>query len=322
MRREDILRYCNPAAIYGARRVILAEGRGEGQRLVEVKTTAGLRASFMEDKCLDILDLEYKGVNLAFLSKNGLMDVRHSEGDAFHRYWAGGFLSTCGLRNTGTSCTVGKEFFPFHGRIGLTPAENVSVRTDDNNITISGITRETALFGHCLEMERTIVIPINGAKITVRDQVRNLTPEAEYIFFLYHINFGYPFLNEELILEWPESEVNGRTPESIAAIDNRFTITKPKDNEPEHVYFYHTEEEYPQVKLTNPKLNINAKIQYDRKQLPALAQWKCMRSGDYALGIEPGTSIIRGRAQELENGYDIKVPAFGTLEYGFTIELD
>ena len=317
--REDLLRRCNPASVYGARRVVVADGRGQGQRLVEVKTAAGLRASFLEDKCLDILDLEFKGVNLAFLSKNGLMALSHPETNTFSQYWTGGFLSTCGLRNSGPPCTVNDEFFPLHGRIGVTPAEHVSVHVDDSAVTISGTIRETALFGHWLEMERSIVIPVDGAKITVKDKVNNLGPEAEPVFMLYHINFGFPFLSEELTVDFPEGEVKGRTPEAQAAINDRTRFTAPKDGEAENVFFHFPNDENPKVRLFNPNLSISAEIQYERSRLPVLTQWKCMRSGDYALGIEPGTSLIRGRAKELEDGYDTKVPGFGTLEYGFTI---
>ena len=318
--REDLLRRCNhPNTIFGARRVILAEGRGKGQRLVEVKTAGGLRASFLEDKCLDIFDLEYKGTNLAFYTKNGLTDVRHTEADSYHKYWAGGFLFTCGLRNVGPKCTVGDEFFPFHGRIGMTPAEHVSIKTTGDNITITGTTKESALFGHSLEMERTIVIPAFGAEISVRDKVRNLAPEDEYVFLLYHINFGHPFLSEDLVVKFPEGEVRGRGPDDQAVINDHAKFTGPKDNQPENVFFHYPKEEYPVVSLNNPKLNINAEIKYDRKQLPVLTQWKCMRAGDYALGIEPSTSTVKGRAAELESGYNIKVPAFGSLDYGFTV---
>jgi len=214
---------------------------------------------------------------------------------------------------------VGDEFFPLHGRVGLIPAEHIGVHVDDSNITISGTIRETALFGHSLEMERVIVMPVDGAAISVRDKISNLSPEAEPLFFLYHINFGFPFLSEELKVDFPEGDVKGRTPEARAAIETRADFTAPRDGQGEHVFFYLPKEDNPKVKLFNPSLGIGAEIQYDRRRLPVLTQWKSMRSGDYALGIEPGTSFIRGRAKELEDGYSVKVPGFGVLEYGFTV---
>jgi len=315
---KDLLRYGIPKTVYGARRMELTEGRHKGQQLIEVKTAKGLSATLLESKCLDIYELSYKGVNLAFFSKNGLVN---SEGlGDFTSYWQGGFLSTCGLRNTGGSCEYEGEYFPTHGSLGLTAAEHISVSADENEICISGKTSETALFGHHLEMVRKITIPSDGAKIVVSDTIHNLTSKAEPLFLLYHINFGFPFLSENLELEFPEAEVRGRTDLAEQKIADYKKICPPIDDEPEVVYFHTVNEKDAQVKLTNKPLGIKAVLSYDSNSLPVLAQWKSMKSGDYALGIEPGTSFIRGRKEEMENGYDIKVPAFGKLEFGFTIE--
>jgi len=318
----DVLKRCNPGALYGARRVTLADGRGRGQRLVEVGTSAGLRAVFMEDKCLDILSLEYKGVNLGFLSKNGIVAVADTAADSFTKYWAGGFMSTCGLRNTGPACKVGDEFFPLHGVIGQTPAENVCVSVDENEIVLTGKIRETALFGHNLEMERRIVIPADGAEITVNDSIMNLNPEPESVFLLYHINFGFPFLDEGLEIRLPKGKIKPRSDFAAEHIADMGKITAPVDGQQEMVYFCLPDEKEAGVTLSNKNLGICAKIVYDSVRLPVLTQWKCMRSGDYALGIEPGTSFIRGRKEELENGYNVEIPGFRSFKYGFTVTVE
>jgi hypothetical protein len=322
--REELLRRNNPDALFGARRVELADGHGKGLRLIEVKTAAGLSASFAEDKCLDIIDLSYNGVNLAFLSKNGLVTapLANPNADSFLKYWQGGFMSTCGLRNSGPSCRIDKEFFPFHGHVGQMPASRVNVKVDEEKIKIKGRIRESSLFGHCLEMERKITIPSDGASIKVKDTIYNLTPEPETILFLYHINFGFPFLSEDLVLKFPEAEVSGRTDLAQERIADHAKITPPIDGEPEVVYFHKPKEKDVEVSLTNKALGIKAAVSYDSENLPVLAQWKCMHSGDYALGIEPGTSHIRGRKEELENGYDVKVPGFGKLKLGFTVTFE
>ena len=322
--KEELLRYSNPEALYGARKVEIADGRACGQKLVEVKTLGGLRASFMEDRCLDIFDLEYKGVNLAFLSKNGLVPSASidPELDSFARYWQGGFLLTSGLRNSGPPCTYKDEFFPVHGRVGFIPAENVNVCVCDEEIVISGKIRETALFGHSLELERKITIPSDGSKIIVNDKVSNLTAEAETIFLLYHINFGFPFLSEDLKLEFPAGEVKGRTASAQEKIDSHALISPPIDGEPEQVFFHMADKKDAKVNLTNEALGIKASVKYDTSRLPVLCHWKSMKSGDYALGIEPSTSTIRGRKEEIENGYDVSVPAFGSLEFGFEVSFE
>jgi len=324
--REDILRRNNPSALYGARRIVIADGRARGHRMIEVKTSGGLRAMISEDRCLDIIDLEYKGVNLAFLSKNGIVNssIANPENNSFAKYWQGGFLATCGLRNTGGACEVDDELFPIHGHIGQTQAEATNIYVDESVIAIIGIIRETSLFGHNLEMVRTITIPSDGAKITVKDVIHNLAPEDEAVFLLYHINFGFPFLNEDLELQFPKGAVRGRTEYAQSVITEHTKITAPIDGAQE-VVFFHTPDEGKsdvQVQLVNKLLGVRAAISYDRERLPVLAQWKCMRSGDYALGIEPGTSFIRGRKDELAHGYDIKIPGFGELSFGFTLEVD
>jgi hypothetical protein len=320
---EDLLRHNNPSALFGAKRFELAEGRARGQRFIEVKTAAGLRFTLAEDKCLDIAELEYRGVNLAFLSKNGFMpsSLANAETGSFIKYWSGGFLATCGLRNTGGGCVHNGETFATHGHISQTPAEDISIRADFDAITVTGKVRETALFGACLEMERTITVPTNGARIKIEDTISNLTAEDEIIFILYHINFGFPFLSEGLELTFPEGGAVGRTDEAQRRINDRLTITKPIDGEPEFVYFYSPKERNAKVILANKQAGIRATVSYDSERLPVLAQWKCMKSGDYALGIEPGTSRIRGRKEEIEDGYDIKVPAFGKLSFGFEVDI-
>ena len=322
--REELLRRCNPDVLYGARRVELTDGRGRGSRLIEVKTPGGLRASFWEDRCLDIVDLEFCGVNLAFLSKNGLVaDPSHSaEVNNFFKYWQGGFLLTCGLRNTGPPCEVGGEFFPLHGQIGLTPAEEVNVLTSQDGVTITGRMRETALFGHNLQMTREIKVSFERGQIVVKDKVENLSPVPEPLFLLYHINFGFPFLGEELALTFPKGEVRGRTDLATEQIGERLKIVPPVDGGQEVVYFYTPDEKAAQVILANSRAGVEAKISYDSERLPVLAQWKSMAAGDYALGIEPGTSHIRGRKDELADGYDLCVPAFEALEFGFTADFE
>ena len=321
MTRENLLRYGNPAALYGAKRVTVAEGPGKGQGLIQVKTAGGLRATILEDKGLDILDVEYKGVNLGFLSKNGLVNPRCTEGDSFVRYWQGGFLATCGLRNVGGSCEVDGESFPLHGRIGLAGAEHIGVQVTDDMMVVTGTLMETALFGPALKMERRIEIPTFGSTITVRDVVKNLTPEPQPVFLLYHVNFGYPFLSEHLVATFPEGEVRGRTPEAQGILAQHAVFTPPEDGAPENVFFHMPRAERPVVTLQNTALGVGVEMAYDRSALPVLAQWRCLKSGDYALGIEPSTSYIGGRASELDNGYDTVLPGFGEMAFGFTLRV-
>jgi len=93
----------NIGQIAGIRESRLLRGRGEGIAIAEFYNAAGLRFTVVPDRCMDLFDLSYKGVNLGFQSKNGLTSPQAfspSDGE-FSEQWPGGMLVTCGLGNVG-----------------------------------------------------------------------------------------------------------------------------------------------------------------------------------------------------------------------------
>ena len=168
---------------YSVRRIQLADGPAAGLMMIEVITAGGLRALLCESRAMDIYELQYKGTNMSFLSKNNLAGASRnwlSVGE-FQRTWPAGFLATCGLRNTGPDCMEDEGYHMLHGRIGQTAAERVGVYVDEENMVLrlTGTIRETALFGHNLVMERTIEFDLFGSEIRLRDTIHNRAAEAE-----------------------------------------------------------------------------------------------------------------------------------------------
>jgi hypothetical protein len=108
--------------------------------------------------------------------------------------------------------------------------------------------------------------------------------DTEYVL-LYHINYGYPFLDECLKLNIPAINSDPLTQIAKKRKDEMFRITSPVDGGDEEVY-YHTLSEG-KVRLENPNKNVTVEMVYDVKDFPVTLQWKSMISGDYALGIEP-----------------------------------
>ena len=120
----------NIGQIAGIRESRLLRGRGEGIAIAEFYNAAGLRFTVVPDRCMDLFDLSYKGVNLGFQSKNGLTSPQAfcpSDGE-FSEQWPGGMLVTCGLGNVGGHATNGGQF-PTHGRISHVPAQNFGTET-------------------------------------------------------------------------------------------------------------------------------------------------------------------------------------------------
>ena len=54
--------------------------------------------------------------------------------------------------------------------------------------------------------------------------------------------------------------------------------------------------------MENEELGIGASITYRKDQLPALGEWRCLASGDYVIGIEPGLCGVDGRTELLKTG--------------------
>ena len=190
----------NENQLLTARRVTYTEGMSQGVKAIELRNSAGLYATCVEDQCLNLFDFSYKGINFAFQQKNGLVSGRYFNGGApeFNYYWPAGMMYTCGLLNVGPGGVMRDGMFhPDHGRIGAMPATNVAVCRDENGVTITGTVREGMLAGYDLELKRTIRFPANEKRIVFEDALTNLEPQAVEFMLLYHTNLGYPLLSPE-----------------------------------------------------------------------------------------------------------------------------
>lgn len=327
-RRELLGSAGNISQLVCARRYELLDGRGDGVKAVEVDTGGGLEFTLLQDKCLDIYDVRYKGVNLGFISKPGISAPQYfnPQGE-FPYYFQSGLLATCGLRNVGSGGEDEGERLPVHGRIGSASAENVSVSAewegDEYVLEVSGEMREAALFGESIRLRRRVAARLGGNSIKVTDRVENETCRGEPLMLLYHINFGFPFLGPELRLLLPKgTAARPRDAAAAAGMGACRAFTAPEDFYQEQV-FYHDMPDLPGGQacalLRNDGLGLAVAIRYDVSALPFLTQWKSMASGDYALGIEPGTCHVEGRAKERREGTLKTLEPFGAFETGFEL---
>lgn len=294
----------NPAQLVTLRRVTVDEGRARGTQIIEVCTADGLALDILPDAGLDIGQCRYKGVNVSWMSKNGYdspaaISPHETE---FLNTFPGGLVYTCGLRSAGPANRDGEEWHPLHGRYHSLPAQYISTDVDDETITVKGIIRETALFGHALEVKRTIRIPVQGATVTVEDKVTNLTPQPEEYMQIYHCNFGYPLLSEQARLVLPEvRDTIPRTEFAKTGLGRECTFDRPIPGEEERVFFQKMHREF-WAKLENPVLGMAMEMTWSGDTLPILSQWRSMAHGDYVLGLEPTNCYIMGRSAERKNG--------------------
>ena len=269
------------------------------KRCILVRHSA-LEVLFNKDNALDIVWANYKGVNLSFLSKNGLNDGTRD----FTGNFEGGFLYTCGMDNV-SGCVASK---PVHGSLHYTKANNAYHYEKDGAIYVCGDVKDSALFGKHLVLHRAYKLTERSLEIC--DTIENADfSEGEYAL-LYHINYGYPFLDECLQLDVPAIVSEPLTEIAKKRQAEMMQITAPIENNDEDVY-YHTLSQG-NVRLYNPGLGVSVTMEYDVADFPVTLQWKSMKSGDYALGIEPSLTrfdrfAMQKIAAKTSKTYQIKI---------------
>lgn len=326
--KNDLLKYTgNLSQIAGIEEVACSTGRARGMRKFNVRTGNGLTYSLLPDKCLDISELAYRGVNIGFQTKNGLCSSPYAYPvlNEFDRYFSGGMLLTCGLKNTGNDYIDETGHYQhLHGRIGVTPCEQAWSKAgwdgDDYLLSAGGVTRDSILGGHNLTLTREVHSSVSKPEIVIHDTLENCEPEPTDYLILYHFNFGFPFIGPDTVFHFPsaQSPIKPRTSAAAQGLGEWSQLTEPVDGFEEHVFFHDPVPDQDgtcTVKIENPRLKIGAYLTYNQSNLPILTQWKSMRSGEYVIGIEPGNSYISGLDNERKNGCVGTIEAFGKIEF-------
>ena len=285
------------------RRMECLEGRAAGMCTTQVKN-GDISFLVMEDKGLDIATLEYRGINLNFLSKPGLIGRNSFDTHGLEalRSIMGGLFFTCGLENICAPYQKDNKEYPMHGRIRTTPAEHVCTDAFWHDgayiMQISGEVREAELFGENMVLRRKISTIYGKNEINIQDEVENQSYREEPMMLMYHCNFGYPFLTESCRLILPSKKVTPREEWSGKHLDNWDKMDAPKDQQEEYVYIHDLaadEEGHTFAAIVNDTLGFGVKIDFNKKQLPYFMEWKSVASGDYTIGLEPSNSSVYGR---------------------------
>ncbi|MBR2526996.1 MAG: aldose 1-epimerase family protein [Blautia sp.] len=311
MKKEELLRYAGSMQqLAYVRPFTLLEGRSSATKAFRVKN-GPLELDIMADKCLDVSGLSYRGINMSFLSKPGLQGRNHydTNGQEAIRSIMGGFFFTAGLENICAPCTIEGTDYPMHGRIRTTPAEHLSADArwegDSYVMSVQGEMREAALFGENLVLRRRIETVFGESSFTVTDEFENEAYRDEPMMLLYHINLGYPFLDENLQLFIPTAKVTARDDDARGHESHYDRMDPPKDNEPEYVFIHELsadEKGNVSILAVNRPLGLGLKLSYQNGNLPYFMEWKSTASGDYVIGLEPSNSSVYGRPFHEKNG--------------------
>lgn len=296
-----------------ARLVVVDNGPGRGQRLLLLRNAAGLCLEIALDRGFDISAVTFRGINLGWNAPVGLPRPSHPHDleDGFGMLRSlDGFLVTCGLDNYGLPLAGSADHlayplrksihYPLHGRISSQAANLIGYGTSHEgqpSLWCEAEIRQAAVFGEALVLRRRIEMSFFESEFTISDTVVNRGFRPARHGLLYHINLGYPFLDES-------ASLTGHFGPLVDILERDPPV--PRDDAEEEVDSFEPESDSNGIVclgIRNPRLSggISLNLRYSRVQLPRLALWRCWQSGHYALGVEPCTGL---RSDALTYGDD------------------
>lgn len=290
--------------LYGIEEHRLVGGKGDGMRLFVVNNGKGLELTVSPDRNGDITRLRYKGINMSYMSPCGYVAPSYydSIGSNWLNSFTAGFLTTCGLNGVGTPCVDEGEEIPLHGSIGNTPCEKAIFFEEEGKLIIKTVTNDETIFGRKLRLSRQITVSTDENKFVITDTIKNTGGKKEPFEILYHMNMGYPLLDEDSIIDIPSVKVTGRDAHASSDIDNWMKMEKPQADYQERCYYHVFEGNKGYASITQPKLDTTLAISYDAIALDGFVEWKMMGVRDYVLGLECGNCYPDGRVAMRESG--------------------
>ena len=297
------------AALAGLARCELVEcldGPARGQRRLEIDTPGGLSATVVVDRALDLLSLRFRGHNIGWRSaaraRHPVTDLEEEDGLGLMRSFDG-LLVTCGLDHAGLPerrdasslhyPPRAQTVHPLHGRL---PSAGVTLRRYSIDaiagcISIEAEIHQAGTFTEVLTLTRRLDIGLFEPVIRIRDTVRNDGYRPTVHRLLYHVNVGYPLLDEASRLYGDGWALAARLDDSGAVPADDLIEQVDVDATPEHAFG-----------IENGNSGLFVELATDSATLPLTALWRAFQSGVFALGIEPQTDGDDLRGNTLNAG--------------------
>jgi hypothetical protein len=322
--------------VAGIEPFVFDDGHARGVRALRVRTGTGFSFTVIPDRALDIDATEYNGMALAWSSPTGVVGpwYREPEGEGWLRSFHGGLLVTCGLSNVGVPSAKDGEPLGLHGRISSIPSSNVTYDafwdTEGCRLELSGRARETSVFGPNLVLERRISARVGSSWLQIEDTVRNDSFSSTPLMLLYHLNLGWPLLDESSRLIGPGASGEAPEPRDADAAEglkswDRFDAPVPGFRE--RVFYHRPEaddEGWTEARLENPELagGVAFRVRFRPEELPEFVQWTMIGEGTYVVGFEPATCRVGGYEAERAAGRVVDLGPRETRRFGLQIGVD
>lgn len=309
---EDVKRRVgHMSQVCGVRLLTSDNGPSRGVRLLEFRTGTGFSFEVSVDRGFDVGRAEYRGASLAWIPPTmlpGPWFFEDQSGFGWLRTGLGGLNNTAGLTHIGNpeEADVSHYNFParprerygVHDRAALIPAELVSFggRWEGGRYVLEAVGRVTQAqaYGENLVLTRTYRAELGGSWFSMEDVVENQGYLPTEHMLLYHMNLGYPFVDDgsELIaaVAGPPKLLFGNADVLDATSWSRFIA--PQADWIQQTFEHDLiadETGRVEIAVFNPRLfgGTGVSLRYDQRTLPRYIEWRMMGEGQYAVGMEP-----------------------------------
>jgi Domain of unknown function (DUF4432) len=321
-RREIAQRSGMLSQFAGVRLMTLGDGVERGIRMVEFRTGSGLRFTVLIDRAFDIADCDYCGAAIGWHSPAGfrhpgLHEYEGEGGLAWLRSFSG-LLVTCGLDHILFMDSDSAEHYHYqhrksvdssiHGRVSTIPGRLLGYgehwEGDECTLYCEGIVQQSTVFGEDLHLRRRIEARVGSSQFTIHDQVINHGFYRTPHMFCYHINVGYPVLDEESRYIAPIKEVTWAAHAETYRKQNvgYRRAAGPRQSFHEQVWEHWLAADSGRkvpVAIVNERFNagqgIGILVEVSKDEFPCHFQWQNFQEGQYVIGLEPSTNHVLGK---------------------------
>ena len=306
----------NISQVGGIETSVIDNGSGRGTRIAWFNTGAGLRFKVVLDRAMDIAESFFNQYSIAWISSKGIAGPQpfSNHGLEWLRTFGGGLLTTCGLSHVGGPEKDEYGERGLHGQISNIAAEVETIIQPDPfsgkmEMSITGIMRETQIFGPSLQLKRTVSAILGENWLNIQDEVINRGNTPAPHMLLYHFNFGWPLVDEgaRLYYEGLLNYVDENRDKHIFNSHNDFRMVPapmPNHKGSGEAAAYFDIKPASDGKcvcgIYNEKLELGVSLTFNKNELPWLTNWQHWAPGEYVTGLEPCTNPPIGQAAARE----------------------
>jgi len=311
-RAELMRRIGHISQIGGVQLLESGDGPSRGVRYLEFRTGTGFQFKVAVERGMDVGYCEYQGQSLAWIPSTMLPAPWYFEQQE-HFGWLraalGGLNNSCGMVHIGNPETAdvshynfparAQETYGVHDRMAMLPGQLTQYgerwEGDECIIEAEGRVVQAQAYGENLVLTRRYTARLGESRFFMHDEIENAGFLPTEHMLLYHINIGFPVVDEGSELVAPVTRPPS-IPDGLPISDpneySRF-IAPQKDWQLQGFELDMASESDGSVPVGIVNRDgFGAYVVYNQRQFPQYLEWRMMGEGQYAVGIEPCTNTF------------------------------